>query len=77
MFLYVRKENHCLQDVCHDMTERTLLNLIFTEEILTLIFSFEGCNVCKVQYTFKRLNKMHRNVKVGIGLALTINILHN
>ena len=45
---------------------------IFTEIILTLIFSFEGCNVCNVQYTFKRLNKIHRNVNIGSGFALTM-----
>ena len=61
MFVFVRKENHCLQDVCHDMTEHTLLNLIFTENLLTKIISFEGCNVCNKQYTFKRLNKIHMN----------------
>ena len=54
------------------MTERSLLNLIFTEKILTLIFSFEGWYVCNVQYTFKRLNKIHRNVNIGSGLALTM-----
>ena len=45
---------------------------IFTEKILTLIISFEGCNVCNVQYTFKRLNKIHRNVNIGKGFALTM-----
>ena len=56
------------------MTERTLLYLFFfTEKILTLIFSFEGCNVCNVQYTFKRLNKIHRNVNIGSGFPLTMN----
>ena len=54
------------------MAEHTLLNLIFTKEIFTLIFSFELCNVCNVQYTFNRLNKIHRNVNIGSGLALMI-----
>ena len=54
------------------MTERTLLYLFFTEKILTLIFSFEGCNVCNVQYMFKKLNKIHRNVNIGSGFALTM-----
>ena len=43
------------------MTEHTLLNLIFTENILTEIISFEGFYVCNKQYTFKRLNKIYRN----------------
>ena len=45
---------------------------IFTEKILTLIISYEGCNVCNIQYTFKRLNKIHRNVNIGKGFALTM-----
>ena len=44
----------------------------FTKKILTLIISFEGCNVCNVQYMFKRLNKIHRNVNIGGGFALTV-----
>ena len=31
-FVYERKLI-CLQDVCHDMTERTLLNLFYQENI--------------------------------------------
>ena len=56
------------------MTERTLLYLFFTEKILTLIFSFDGCNVCNVQFSLKRLNKMHiqKNVNIGSGFALTM-----
>ena len=69
--MFVLKENHCLQDVCHDMTERTLLNFIFTEKI-SLLSSFDGCNVCNAQYTFKRLNKIHRTVNIGSGFALTM-----
>ena len=65
-------ENRCLQDVCHDIAERTVLNLIFTAKILTLIFSFEECNICNVQYTFKRLKKIHRNVNIESGINLTM-----
>ena len=54
------------------MTERTLLNLFLLRKILTVIFSFEVCNVCNVQYTFKRLNKILKNVNIGSGFALTM-----
>ena len=34
--LYLYERNLiCLQDVCHDITERTLLKLIFTKKLLT------------------------------------------